>query len=116
MEILEKILLISGEISVLLFELLALIMIIYSGFKGIFSLFKHDDNVALGLLKGFSTGLSFLLGAEILKTIALQDVNELVMVGGVILMRVALSILIHWEMHQEEKEKQLEEARDNSID
>ena len=62
----------------------------------------------MDLLKGFSTGLSFLLGAEILKTIALEEVSELMMVGGVIVMRVALSILIHWEMKQEQHERELE--------
>ena len=30
------------------------------------------------------------------------------MVGGVIVMRVALSILIHWEMKQEQHERELE--------
>ena len=91
----------GGEVAVLFFELLALIMIIYAGCK-------KDDNVALDLLKGFSTGLSFLLGAEILKTIALEEVSELMMVGGVIAMRVALSILIHWEMKQEQHEREME--------
>ncbi|MCH1942361.1 DUF1622 domain-containing protein [Holdemania massiliensis] len=98
----------GGEVAVLFFELLALIMIIYAGCKGAISLFKKDDNVALDLLKGFSTGLSFLLGAEILKTIALEEVSELMMVGGVIAMRVALSILIHWEMKQEQHEREME--------
>lgn len=109
MKILQEIIFSGGEITVLLFELLALIMITFAGCKGILSLFRHEDNVALMLLKGFSTGLSFLLGAEILKTIVLQEVSELVMVGGVIAMRVALSILIHWEMKQEQKEREMEE-------
>lgn len=110
MMILEDLILHGGEFAVLLFELLALIMIIYAGGKGAISLFKKDDNVALDLLKGFSTGLSFLLGAEILKTIALEEAVELLMVGGVIAMRVALSILIHWEMKQEQHERELELA------
>lgn len=113
---LEEILFQIGEFSKLMFEFLAIAMIIYSGFKGVVSLFRHEDNVALGLLKGFSTGLSFLLGAEILKTIILLDVNELLMVGGIIVMRVALSILIHWEMKQEEKEKELERIIGKEID
>ncbi len=110
MQILQEIIFQGGEIAVLLFELLALIMVVFAGCKGILSLFHHDeDNVALALLKGFSIGLSFLLGAEILKTIVLQEVSELLMVGGVIIMRVALSVLIHWEMKQEQKERELEE-------
>ena len=105
---LKEFILKGGEVAVLFFELLALIIIIYAGCKGAISLFKKEDNVALDLLKGFSTGLSFLLGAEILKTIALEEVSELMMVGGVIVMRVALSILIHWEMKQEQHERELE--------
>lgn len=103
MHILKEIILVGGEFAVLLFELLALIMVIFTGVKGIVYLFKKDGNVALFLLKGFSTGLSFLLGAEILKTVALEDISELMMVGGIVLMRVALSILIHWEMKQEKQ-------------
>ena len=99
---LKEFILRGGEVAVLFFELLALIMIIYAGCKGAISLFKKDDNVALDLLKGFLTGLSFLLGAEILKTTALEEVSELMMVGGVIVMRVALSNLIPWEMKQEQ--------------
>ena len=105
---LKEFILKGGEVAVLFFELLALVMSIYAGCKGAISLFKKDDNVALDLLKGFSTGPSFLLGAEILKTIALEEVSELMMVGGVIVMRVALSILIHWEMKQEQHERELE--------
>lgn len=113
---LEELLFKIGEYSKLTFEFLAIAMIIYAGLKGVISLYKREDNVALGLLKGFSTGLSFLLGAEIVKTIILLDTNELLMVGGIILMRVALSVLIHWEMKQEEKEKKLEEILGREID
>ena len=49
----------GGEVAVLFFELLALIMIIYAGCKGAISLFKKDDNVALDLLKGFDGAFLF---------------------------------------------------------
>ena len=110
MEILQELLFQGGEIAVLLFELMALVMIVITGAKGFLSLLRRDgNNVALMLLQGFSIGLSFLLGAEILKTIVLEDVRELLIVGGVVVMRVALSILIHWEMKQEQREQELEE-------
>ena len=105
---LKEFILKGGEVAVLFFELLALIMIIYAGCKGAISLFKKDDNVALDLCQGLSPGLSFLGGSAILNTVALEEVSELMMVGGVIAMRVALSILIHWEMKQEQHERELE--------
>ena len=49
----------GGEVALLFFELLAPLMIIYAGCKGAISCLKKEDNVALELLKGFSTGLSF---------------------------------------------------------
>lgn len=108
MALIEELILGAGEIAVLGFELFALLVMICTGVKGAFGEIKGDKHVALNMLKGFSIGLSFLLGAEILKTVALEDATDLMMVGGVVIMRVALSILIHWEMNQEQHEQESE--------
>ena len=107
MALIEELILGAGEIAVLGFELFALLVMICTGVKGAFGEIKGDKHVALNMLKGFSIGLSFLLGAEILKTVALEDATDLMM-GGVVIMRVALSILIHWEMNQEQHEQESE--------
>ncbi len=50
------------------------------------------------LAKGLATGLEFKLGAEILKTVLVQDLDELVILGAVFLLRALMSILIHFEL------------------
>ena len=95
------------EFAVVAFEMIALVLLVIDGVKGIIHVIKHDEDISLDLLKGFSEGLTFLLGAEILKTVVLGDHMDLLMVAGVTLVRVILSVLIHWEMSLEHKEMEM---------
>ena len=45
-----------------------------------------------------ATGLEFKMASEILKTVLVQDLSELLVLGAVILLRAILSVLIHFEM------------------
>ncbi len=110
-QIIKTVLYEGGDFFVALFELVALVMIIIAGVRGLILYLKKDDNTALELLKGFSVGLSFLLGGEILKTVIItHDLTELMIVGGLVLIRVAISVLIHWEMEHEKKEHEMDIA------
>ncbi len=106
-DFLRTLLLDAGNIVILLFELTALAVILSAGIKGLFHVFHKDDNTALDILKGFSVGLSFLLGGEILKTVILHDAEELIIVAGVVILRVSLSLLIYWELQHEKRELEL---------
>ena len=54
------------------------------------------------LTKGISSGLSFLLAGEVLKTIIDRDWASIGMTCAVFLLRAAMSILILWENKAEE--------------
>ena len=43
------------------------------------------------------------MAAEILKTVLVHDMSELMVLGAVILLRAVLSLLIHFEMKQMHK-------------
>lgn len=58
---------------------------------------KHLD-LQHHLATGLATGLEFKMAAEILKTVLVQDMSELLILGAVILLRAVLSVLIHFEM------------------
>lgn len=46
-------------------------------------------------------GLEYKMGAEILKTVLIRDMNEIWILGSIIVLRALLSFLIHYEMkHQ----------------
>ena len=67
---------------------------------------KKQLDIQFNLAVGLATGLEFKMAAEILRTVLIQSLEELYMLGAVILLRALLSFLIHYEIkHPEKKEK-----------
>ena len=62
------------------------------------SFMKTHLNIKANLAEGLATGLEFKLAAEILKTVLVQNLDELYVLGAVILLRSLMSLLIHFEM------------------
>ena len=58
---------------------------------------KKELNIQFNLAVGLATGLEFKMAAEILKTVIVQSLEELFVLGAVILIRALLSLLIHFE-------------------
>lgn len=55
-------------------------------------------NIRLDLARSLALGLEFKLGGEILRTVIARDLREIAAVGAIIVLRGALSLLIHWEI------------------
>ncbi|HCU32501.1 MAG TPA: hypothetical protein DF364_01455 [Ruminococcaceae bacterium] len=68
----------------------------YYYLRGLFGYRGH--NIKLDLANGMATGLEFKVAAEILKTVLVRDLNELLVLGSVIVLRALLALLIHFEM------------------
>ncbi len=64
-------------------------------------LLRRPRNIKFYLADGLATSLEFKMAAEILKTVLVRDLNELMVLGAVILLRALLSLLIHIEMKSE---------------
>lgn len=70
---------------------------------------KKQYSIKLDLANALALGLEFKMGAEILKTVIIRTMDEIVVLGAIILLRAILSLLIHYEMkvdkaHELEKE------------
>ncbi len=70
--------------------------------------FRHKGfALQFHLANGLATGLEFKMAAEILKTVLVRQMSELLILGAVILLRALLSFLIHFELratqHEEKK-------------
>ena len=78
-------------------------------FQNSFFMKKHL-NVQTNLAKGLVAGLEFEIAAEILKTILIQSMEEIYILGGIILLRIALSLLIHFEHRSHKKESENDNA------
>ena len=88
--------------GVLILECAGVVTIMYTTMKSIWACIKHDNQVRLILAKGIALALEFKLGGEVLRTVVVREWSELAILGAVIVLRGALTFLIHWEIKNEE--------------
>lgn len=93
-------------IFVHLLELMGVVIILFGAARDFIWYFTgRAVNIRLDLARSLALGLEFKLGGEILRTVIARDLREMAAVGAIILLRGALSLLIHWEIgHLEEDE------------
>jgi uncharacterized membrane protein len=89
-------------------EIIGIFVVLWSGLHGFWDYFqttflKKQLDVQTNLARGLALGLEFKMAAEILRTVLVQSLEELYMLGAVILIRALLSLLIHWEIKPHEK-------------
>ena len=89
---------------VIMLEFMGLIVIVYTAVKSFLGWIQKDPATRLHLAEGLAMALSFKLGGEILRTVVVRDMSEIMQVGAIIILRAALTFLIHWEIKNEEQE------------
>lgn len=90
------------DVAILLFEFTGVLVIVFTGASGLLGYLRRNPDTRLNLAKGMAMGLEFKLGSEILRTVIVRDISEVMTVAGIILLRAALTFLIHWEIKNEE--------------
>ena len=93
-------------------EIVAIIVILISVGIAFFYYIRNlftpaSRDIKIDLMSGMSLGIEFAMAAEILKTLQKQDLEQLLLLGGVILIRVVLALMIHFELrgHSPKKKK-----------
>ena len=82
-----------------LLEIMGVIVILFGAVRDFIWYFTgRAVNIRLDLARSLALGLEFKLGGEILRTVIARDLREIAAVGAIILLRGALSFLIHWEI------------------
>ncbi len=89
-------------------EIMGIFVVGWSGLKAFWeyiqnSFFKKELDLQTNFANGLATGLEFKMAAEILKTVLVRELSELLILGAVILLRALLSLLIHFEMKKTKK-------------
>lgn len=97
-----------AEISAGILEMIGIIIIIIGSFRALWRLVqsmlkKQPFHVVIDLGKALSLALEFKMGAEIIKTVIIHNLEELAILGVVIIIRALLAFIIHWEIRLEEK-------------
>ena len=91
------------DLAIILFEFVGVFVILIAGARGVWDYIKHNPQIRLNLATGMALGLEFKLGSEILRTVIVREFKEVGLVGAIILLRAALTVLIHWEIKNEEQ-------------
>ena len=104
------------EISTVLMEMAGICVLVSTAVKCFYGwLKKTDRNIRLDLGEGIALALEFKMGGEVLRTVVVREWRELGILGAIILLRGALTFLIHWEIKNEKKEQMEKAARQNSV-
>ena len=105
-----------AELTAYTLELVGILIIVVGSFKALVHLvrrLRHPEpfNVVIDLGRSLALALEFKMGAEIVNTVIIRDLRELVVLAIVIALRAILALLIYWEIKNEKKEE-LEHARE----
>lgn len=98
---LEQMLRLLVDIAIILFEFMGVIAIIAAGIRGVCDYVRKHPSIRLNLAQGMALGLEFKLGSEILRTVVVRQFTEIALVAAIIVLRAALTFLIHWEIKVE---------------
>ena len=100
----ENLLIYLVEFSTLILELFGICILVFTAVKSFVFWLKKDDSIRLELAQGIALALEFKLGGEVLRTVVVREWSELGILGAIIMLRAALTFLIHWEIRNEKKE------------
>ena len=98
------------DVGIVIFEYMGFFIIIVTGIFSFISFIRRDSFTRLKLAKGLALGLEFKLGAEVLRTVLVRELSDIIIVGAIIILRGALAFLIHWEIKNQESEYNLSES------
>ena len=71
--------------------------------RGFIGFVRKDDHTRINLAQGIMLGLEFKIGSEVLRSVIVTTWNELGTLAAIILLRSLLTLLLHWEIGEEEK-------------
>ncbi|MDO4549073.1 MAG: DUF1622 domain-containing protein [Clostridia bacterium] len=88
--------------AILFLECTGVLILLCAAGKSAIRYVRKDPEARLTLAHGIALALEFKLGGEVLRTVTVREWSELPVLGGIVLLRVALTMLIHWEINTEE--------------
>ena len=91
------------QYGILLLEFAGVVVLLATAAKSLYIWVRRKgDHIQLELARGIALALEFKLGGEVLRTVIVRERSELFILGAIILLRGALTFLIHWEIKNEE--------------
>lgn len=103
---LEHLLDIAVPIIIHLLESMGVFIIFFSAIKAFFQyacrIFDFsDESIKINFARALALGLEFKMGAEILKTLLIRTIDEILILASIVIIRIILTFVIHWEIKSE---------------
>ena len=97
-------------------ELVGIIIVTIGALKVIYELIKskfdvNNSKIQMDFAKALSFSLEFKLASELLKTVIIRTWNEVLILSAVVILRVIMTLIIQWEIKNEEKKERIEKNR-----
>jgi len=96
------------RIAITICDMIGVLVLMTTVAKSVINYFHRDRHIKLMLAQGIALALEFKLAGEVLRTVTVRDWNELVILGTIIVLRGAITLLIHWEIKAEKAEQEHE--------
>ena len=91
------------QFGIILLEGTGAVVLLFSAVKSVVRLCRKHPHARLSIAQGIALALCFKLGGEVLRTVIIREWSELLVLGAIIFLHAAMSVLIHWEIKMEEK-------------
>ena len=93
-----------------LIEGIGVLIILYGCVKSLYLFIIDRLNLSnnqpkLELAKALAFSLEFKLAAEILKMVIIQTIDEFIVLSAIVILRVVLTVVIHWEIKSTNSEE-----------
>ena len=89
------------EWAVLLCEVIGVVIIVLTAVRGAIAWIRKKENARLIAAEGIAIALTFKMGGEVLRTVIVREWQELLILGAIVLLRVIMALIIHFEIRSE---------------
>ena len=92
------------QYSIMAMEAAGMLIVLVTAVKCLIQYVRGREHVRIELAEGISMALLFKMGGEVLRTVIVRTWDELAILGAIIVIRGALTFLLHWEICTEKAE------------
>ena len=101
---------VAVEYAILLIELVGVCVLLWAVVRAVIDLFKKRDLLRLHLAEGIALALEIKIGSELLRTVTVRELSELYILAAIVILRAAMTFLIHWEIKLERKHNEIHQV------
>lgn len=91
------------KFAIIIVDLISAGIICFTIVKSLINLCKRKEDIRLDVSEGILVALEFKLGGEVLRTLIVRELKELLILGIVIVLMAALSVFVQWGIKNERK-------------